>query len=537
MSKQSPFKIAFGAIFFMSICFFLYNFESIGTSLKISRPKHVENSNFTSTTIQTLAPTTVKSIKSTPTTVKKPAPKSTKKPAAVPTDRIDPKKLDVEQIEADFPMGYKNPRSWFLPLPGPNEKELLQILTAEQRELLPSFGAQAQLSQKQLDKINSFYGINREGGWQDHIESLDDDGLAPLTKWAQSYIYNHQHPASCKGKKFYILEEKAPWYGLGAAVRVIFRELELAISVGRILVLDPKNPPGGHLMSNDCGAYRGRNASLECVLEDITSCTSYATPENSVREIDIGSVPGGNKYVPPLPAVALTTYMKQTGLPTSGAFLRYWWHAQMYAYIFRPNQPTLARMVEMRTNKTLHTAVDTNVKMKDGKAKLHTVPFPLPPSTISMHIRHGDKAIEGRLISTRDYIVAAERFVLRNPILYRKRAFVTTEDPGAIAEIKRTTGINPVSTTFANLQWYWFYSNIPRFDGSPFQNLRLSENRTDAMITHIMQLWMAIECDTFVGNRNSNWNKLIDSIRCTLMDKCRAPYLDAGYSADWLHFP
>ncbi|KAF3081022.1 hypothetical protein TWF569_001265 [Orbilia oligospora] len=517
MTKQSPMKIAFGAIFFMSICFCLYNFEAIGDSLNLSRSKYTESLDTSTTT-------------------------SPKEPAASKTDKssaptIDPKDLDVEQIEADFPMGYQNPRSWFLPLPAPNERHLLQVLTAEQRELLPSLGSQAQLSKKKLDKINTFYGINREGGWQDHIESLDDDGLAPLTKWAQKYVYDHQHPASCEGKNFYILEEKAPWYGLGAAVRVIFRELELAISVGRILVLDPQNPPGGNLMSKDCGEYRGRNASIECVLEDITSCAGYATPENSVREVPIHSVPGGNKFVPPLPAVALTTYMKETGLALTGAFLRYWWHAQMYAYIFRPNRQTLARMVEMRTNKTLHTAVDTNIRDKDGNGRPHTVPFPLLPSTISMHIRHGDKAIEGRLISTRDYIVAAERFILRNPITYRKRAFVTTEDPDAIKEIRKTTGINPISTAFSNPSWYWSYSNIPRFDGSPFQNLNLSQNRTDAMIMHIMQLWMAVECDAFVGNRNSNWNKLIDSIRCTLMDKCRAPYLDAGYSADWLHFP
>ncbi|KAK6508510.1 mitochondrial inner membrane protein required for protein import [Arthrobotrys conoides] len=443
MKKHSPLKIAFGAIFFMSICFCLYNFEAIGTSLKLSRTKHIESLDFNTTL------TTTTNLSS-----KKPAVAS--KTGKQPAPTIDPKDLDVEQIEADFPMGYKNPRSWFLPLPAPDEKQLLQVLTTEQRELLPSLGSQAQLSKKKLEKINSFYGINREGGWQDHLEILDDDGLAPLTKWAQKYVYDHQHPTSCEGKKFYILEEKARWYGLGAAVRVIFRELELAISVGRILVLDPKNPPGGNLVGKDCGKYRGRNASIECLLEDITSCAAYATPENSVREISLGTViPGGNKFVPPLPAVALTTYMKETGLAVTGAFLRYWWHAQMYAYVFRPNRQTLARMVEMRTNKTLHTAVDTGVRDEDGNGKTHSVPFPLPPSTLSIHIRHGDKAIEGRLISTRDYIVAAERFVLRNPISYRKRAFVTTEDPSVIKDIKKTTGINPVGTAYSNPSWYW----------------------------------------------------------------------------------
>ncbi|KAK6349201.1 hypothetical protein TWF730_009952 [Orbilia blumenaviensis] len=482
MTKQSPLRIAFGSIFFMSICFFLYNFEAIGTSLRISRAKSAESLASASaslsstvdidipTSLPTITPASInpidieeptstsKTTKPISKTVKPKAKSKTVKPAAktgkpsAPT--IDPKKLDVEQIEADFPNGYKNPRGWFQPLPAPNEGDLFDVLTNEQRELLPS-GPQSQLSQKQLEKIQTFYGINREGGWQSHIESLDDDGLAPLTKWAQRWVYDHQHPESCEGKKFYIIEEKAPWYGLGAAVRVIFRELELALSVGRILVLDPKNPPGGHLVSNDCGEFRGRNASLECLLEDITSCAAYATPENSVREIPLDTVPGGNKFVPPLPAVALTRYMKDTGLAVTGAFMRYWWHAQMYAYVFRPNPQTLARMVEMRKNGTLHTAVDTNVKAEDGKAELHTVPFPLPPSTISIHIRHGDKAIEGRLISTRDYIVAAERFILRNPFLYRKRAFVTTEDPGAIEEIKRTEGINPVGTAFSNPKWYW----------------------------------------------------------------------------------
>ncbi|KAF3917247.1 hypothetical protein AA313_de0200994 [Arthrobotrys entomopaga] len=156
---------------------------------------------------------------------------------------------------------------------------------------------------------------------------------------------------------------------------------------------------------------------------------------------------------------------------------------------------------------------------------------------MSIHIRHGDKRIEGRLISTRDYIVAAERFALRNPVLYRKRAFVSTEDPEAIEEILRTRSVNPAVTSFANHEWYWYFSHIPRSNGSPFDNFRLVPNKTEAILTHIMQLWMAVECDSFVGTRNSNWNKMIDSIRCTLMDKCRAPYLEAGYSADWLHFP
>jgi len=73
---------------------------------------------------------------------------------------------------------------------------------------------------------------------------------------------------------------------------------------------------------------------------------------------------------------------------------------------------------------------------------------------MSMHIRHGDKGGEMKIIGTQDYIVAAERFLHRNPIAYRKRAFVTTEDPGVIDFLSKTAFINP-SQSFGNGDWTW----------------------------------------------------------------------------------
>ncbi|KAF3917282.1 hypothetical protein AA313_de0205795 [Arthrobotrys entomopaga] len=347
-------KLIFGAIFFASVSFTLYYFEAVSQINALLNPLP-----------------------------------STKQDNTYAIDsydeqrRINPLTLDVEQIEADYPMGYHNPRIWFYALPIPGEKPLLPLVSEEERKLLPKLGAQALLSKRQQKKIESFYGINRKGSWQDHIESLDDEGLAPLTvrvndyyeflkrtKWAQKYIYDHQHPKNCTGKKFYILSEKARDYGLGAAIRVIFRELELAISFDRILVLDPKKPPGGNLLHRDCGRHRGRASSIECIVEDITSCAAYATEENSVTELE-GKPPGANKYVPPLPALAMITYMKETGLELSGAVLRYWWHAQMYAYILRPNEMALQRIREMRMNKTLHSAASTKFYGKDGKVSTY----------------------------------------------------------------------------------------------------------------------------------------------------------------------
>ncbi|KAK6360731.1 hypothetical protein TWF730_006858 [Orbilia blumenaviensis] len=514
-------KVIFGAVVFLSLLFFTLSSYRVSGVIPINLSNDAPS-------IHTITVTVTTTAKASPT---KSCPKSS-------TTSISPEQLDVEQIEADFPGGYKNPNPWFQTPSSPKAyaKELKGLLTEEQLALLPAFKAAAQHWPDKLRKIESFYGINRTGSWQDHINSLDDDGLSPLTKWAQQYIYDHQNPEDCSGKKFYVLKNKWPRHGLGAIIRRVFIEMSVAMQTNRILIFDPENSPGNTLVEEDCAEHRGANASLECVIEQLSSCAAYATPENSVHEIDTSEIKDGKvRDTVPFAELAYSSYFGGTGVSPGGSVLRYWWRAQLYGFILRPNRAALERMADLRLNKTLHQGYETN-RGNVAKPDPREVPFPLPPSTISIHIRHGDKAGEGRLISTRDYIVAAERFLLRNPLSYMKRAFMSTEDPGAIAEAKRTPFINPIRS-FGNIDWTWYYSNIPRVDGGPQANLALAHNKTDSLLTHMMQLWMAVECDTFVGNRNSNWNKMIDAIRCTLMDKCRAPYIDAGFMADWINFP
>ncbi|EPS43439.1 hypothetical protein H072_2569 [Dactylellina haptotyla CBS 200.50] len=534
-TKLSPLKLSFGVIVFLSFLLFWFSSYRISNVIPIDLTKGLgcpDPTTCESTAIKTK--TVVKTITATTTSTSFEITTTTAK--AAPTGRVKSADLEVEQIEADFPNQYHNPNNWFKTPAQPNIAYLRDLLSDEEKALLPAFRATAQYHPENRAKIESLYGINRTGSWQDHIKSLDDEGLSPLTKWTQQYIYNHQHPASCEGKKFYIVQNRWHHHGLGALVRRVFLELSLAMQANRIMVFDTNNAPGNSLVEGNCGRHRGKVPSLECVVEEMTSCAAYVTANNSVRSIDVMETrEGGIRDYPTLPGMALISYLAGLDIVPSGTFLRYWWRSQLYGYILRPNDATLARMAEMRMNQTLHTGVATN-RSDLSKPINMSVPFPLPPATISMHIRHGDKAGEGRLITTRDYIVAAERFLLRNPLRYVKRAFMSTEDPGAIAEARRTPFVNPVRS-YGNVDWTWYYSNIPRVDGGPGANLVLTHNKTDALITHIMQLWMAVECDTFVGNRNSNWNKMIDAIRCTLIDKCRAPYLDAGYAADWINFP
>ena len=55
-----------------------------------------------------------------------------------------------------------------------------------------------------------------------------------------------------------------------------------------------------------------------------------------------------------------------------------------------------------------------------------------------------------------------------------------------------------------------YSSNIMRMNSGPFQQLEQSDEgggRSHMSHTWILQLLMALECDAWVGTRNSNWNR------------------------------
>lgn len=80
------------------------------------------------------------------------------------------------------------------------------------------------------------------------------------------------------------------------------------------------------------------------------------------------------------------------------------------------------------------------------------------------------------------------------------------------------------------------YSHIDRLDTGPLPQL----DRFGALhMTHqwLLHLWMALECDAWVSTRGSNWNRLIDELRCVLVGKCRAgPFLEVNVPHSWASY-
>jgi hypothetical protein len=57
--------------------------------------------------------------------------------------------------------------------------------------------------------------------------------------------------------------------------------------------------------------------------------------------------------------------------------------------------------------------------------------------------------------------------------------------------------------------------------------------RSRMSVLWLLQLWLAVECDAWIGQRASNWNRMIDEMRCVLADKCEKTFIELSPPNEW----
>ncbi|KAK6336527.1 hypothetical protein TWF696_002077 [Orbilia brochopaga] len=396
---------------------------------------------------------------------------------------------------------------------------------------------------RRVETIKRLYGLRGEGDWLDHVEDLDDEGLPPLTKAVQRYIYNHQHPKNCSEKQFILMRNfpNDENFGLGAAVFSVSMNLNMALRFDRVLLYDPEGGPGRHFI--DPSSYDLCGKSMDCFFEPLTSCTvddlteenHIVLPAEKILPQDLMSTPASS--APPVFGVAL---QKLFPMMTPDA-IKYWWRGQAASYIMRFNARTMAELRRKRMDESLqHSVRSDGETVKEGSE----IPFPLPAGSVSMHVRHGDKGIEMKLKPFKDYLNAAERFISHNPLNYRKIAFISTENADVLDEAKKNVEteiakyhvLEAKARTTSDWLWTWYWSTIPRANIGPEAQLETFGNRTDMTINWFLQLMMALECDLMIGTRASGWNRLLDNLRCGWLAKCQQPFIDVGDDEDWVFY-
>ena len=104
----------------------------------------------------------------------------------------------------------------------------------------------------------------------------------------------------------------------------------------------------------------------------MTVCSAQARSAYDLLQPHIDSYGNGG-------ADARDSVSPNGGMPCA---MQVWWRAQAAAYIIRPNEPTMAAITALRMNTSL-----AHVWQAGSLQANMTVPYPMTPGTISMHVR------------------------------------------------------------------------------------------------------------------------------------------------------
>jgi hypothetical protein len=182
-------------------------------------------------------------------------------------------------------------------------------------------------------------------------------------------------------------------------------------------------------------------------------------------------------------------------------------------YIMRLKGDTISALVRLQTDPLFHYHTHCNYRSS----------FPLPANTLAMHIRGGNKWKEMTLVPPSKYIDTAIELFENMPLSFSSRSiFVSADDETAIQEVRRDA---------ENMGLSVIYSHIYRQPRGQEMKVWIKQhNRLKMTHSHLLQLLMSLEADSWIGTRGSNWNRLIDKLRCVWVEKCPNQYTEVGDS-------
>eukprot|EP01060_Flectonema_neradi_P011376 TRINITY_DN1845_c2_g2_i1.p1 TRINITY_DN1845_c2_g2~~TRINITY_DN1845_c2_g2_i1.p1 ORF type:complete len:503 (+),score=74.39 TRINITY_DN1845_c2_g2_i1:110-1618(+) len=315
----------------------------------------------------------------------------------------------------------------------------------------------------------------------------------PLTESVQKAIWEWQHPSNCKTSRFLVWRL---WNaGLGADLHTLAQALSFAMSKDRVLVIDT-SAVWWYAMDR-------YPATLECFFVSPSSCTMsdigplsdieilnpnfhFDVKKNSMvtgarRQVEKG---GARTVANPLRSYAdVGNDWKGIPRPEWKDYGYQWWMAQSIRYLLRGLQPWFKEKY------------DQWVKL--------TFPQGMPTKLLGIHVRHGDKYKEMRLIPFSKYMVVAENLRSQDPEL--KSIFLSTEDPGVIKE----------ALAYSKSKWDFYYTDVVRSnEGSPREYALLIGTSLLGEIS-FTNLLIQEQCTHWIGTDSSNWNRLINELRLT----------------------
>jgi hypothetical protein len=123
------------------------------------------------------------------------------------------------------------------------------------------------------------------------------------------------------------------------------------------------------------------------------------------------------------------------------------------------------------------------------------------------------------LVPPADFVKVTADLIKHAPLSYSRVLFLSSDDEAAVVNGTRL---------WEKMKMVAVYTKLPRhpLGFSP----TWMDSATAGTVTrgHLLQILMALEADTWVGTRGSNWNRLIDELRCVWVDKCTNTFIEVG---------
>ena len=365
------------------------------------------------------------------------------------------------------------------------------------------------------------------------FESRRRSAVLHGTAMVQNAIWKHQNPSSCEGKSFLIVRPERT--GIGSHLVLLGRALGYAMTLGKILAYWPR--PDRSFDWYD-PATCANKSNFHCWFQDLTNC-SLGTDHMSVRMETLlrhGESIQFMKahWIPP----AIWPLFNRCSC-VKPRMRHYWWAAQAVTYIARFNTDTLVALARLRS-KRLRMVLRGSQK----KRRLSG----LPPGTVAMHVRHGDKFLEGvPSLPFNDYVEAAEalasvsreqrwlRRVLHPQLADGNRSFspganfvgrhlfLSTEDHAVVEEALNRT-MNKGGSEGEAI-WDTIFNIENRSNAAVFHMFKQRGPRA-ACMESFLNLVLSLEADAWVCTLTSAWCNLIDVLRMTLAGKADAPFIN-----------
>ena len=355
-----------------------------------------------------------------------------------------------------------------------------------------------------------------------HLSVLDLDPahLAPATHRAQMAIFRHQFrsPAACSRAKY--LQGGFSTSGLGSQLHIATFHLAYAMETGRIFLWDA-NAGADFATSSLCA----RQPTFLCFFTAPTNCTpGRASDVERLRRGMIHTARAAraqrrSKDLVPEAALSLLRAAAPRLAQTRAARVQ-WWRGQALAFLSRLNPTALTRIRAIR-----YRAAAAHVVPSTTRGVELLLRVPLPPGVVSVHVRHGDKALEMKLESWEAYLAKVSRAVAglqeaadseMSVEVPSPAVLLTTDDPKVVTAAA-SRARRPSAQCAALI-----YFDVPRLTkGTLHGRGKLVQKLGDEIVhQHLEQLMVALEADAWVGTRESNIDRMTDELRCIWVPKC-----------------